>query len=114
MNAIYELNAPERFPTPQEQPVVEEKTVERAVFKRPPIQETVNRWRKEVLDKIQYLKENWEQTIQEKEALNQEVDRLQAALAESNSRVETLENDLSETLNTFNGLLGEVSQALEG
>jgi hypothetical protein len=114
MNAVYEMNAPERFPTPQEQPVIEEKTVERTVFKRPPIQETVNRWRKEVLDKIQFLKENWEQTIQEKEALTQEVDRLQGALAESKSRVETLENELSETLNTFNGLLGEVSEALEG
>jgi predicted nucleic acid-binding Zn-ribbon protein len=113
MTDIYETNAPERFPTPKEQPDVEEKAMGRISFGSPPIQETVNRWRKEVLDKILFLRENWEQTVQEKESLSQEVDRLQSELAESRNKVQALENQLSDTLENFNRLLTEVSQALE-
>ena len=114
MSDIYEINAPERFPTPKEQPDNQEKTVEKTIAGNPPIQETVNRWRKEVLDKILFLKENWEQTVQEKEFLSQEVDRLQSELAASQDRVQALEQELSVTLENFNRLLNEVSQALEG
>jgi hypothetical protein len=114
MSEIYEINAPEKFPTPKEQPDTEEKPVERIASGNPPIQETVNRWRKEVLDKIQFLKENWEQTMQEKEALSKEADQLQSELAESRDRVQALEQELSVTLENFNRLLNEVSQALEG
>jgi predicted nuclease with TOPRIM domain len=114
MNDIYESNAPESFPTPNEQPVVKEEAEEKHVFANPSIEETVKRWRKEVIDKIQYMKENLEQTNQEKEALSQEVDNLQAALAESQERIQALEKALAEALETFNGLLNEVSKALEG
>jgi predicted nuclease with TOPRIM domain len=114
MNDIYESNSPETFPTPNEQPIIKEEAEEKAFFANPPIQETVNRWRKEVIDKIQYMKENLEQTNQEKEALSQEVDRLQADLAESKERIQALEKALAEALETFNGLLNEVSKALEG
>jgi predicted nuclease with TOPRIM domain len=113
MNNIFEANAPDRFPTPKEQPPLVEDSIERTVIKNPPVKETVNRWRKEVIDKIQYLRENWEQTNQEKEALSQEVDHLQSELAESKERIKALELQLSEALATFNGLLSEVSLALE-
>jgi len=114
MNDIYEANAPERFPTPKEQPPLEEESAEGVVIKNPPVKETVNRWRKEVIDKIQYLRENLDLTNQEKEALSEEVDRLQSELAESKERIQTLELQLSEVLETFNALLNEVSLALEG
>lgn len=113
MNEIYEANAPEHFPTPKEQPPLEEESTEGGVIKNPPVKETVNRWRKEVIDKIQYLRENWEQTNQEKEALSLEVDRLQLELGESKGQIQILERQLSEALETFNGLLSEVSLALE-
>ncbi len=113
MNDIYETNAPDRFPAPKEQPPMGEEPTGGAVIKNPPVKETVNRWRKEVIDKIQYLRENWEQTNQEKDALSQEVDQLQSELAESKDRIQALERQLSEALETFNGLLSEVSQALE-
>jgi predicted nuclease with TOPRIM domain len=113
MNDIYEANAPDRFPTPKEQPPMGEEAIEGAVIKNPPVKETVNRWRKEVIDKIQYLRENWEQTNQEKEALSQEVDQLQSELTKSKDRIKALEIQLSEALETFNGLLSEVSLALE-
>ena len=113
MSDIYEANAPAAFPVPQEQPGLEEDSLEGGVLKNPPVKETVDRWKKEVLDKIQYLRENLEQANQEKEALSQEVDQLQSELTASRVRIQELEAELSETLDTFNTLLDEVSQALE-
>jgi hypothetical protein len=113
MSEIYETNAPEQYPTPKEQPAIEEKVDEGNVFKTPPVKESVNRWRKEIIDKIQFLKDNWEETVREKEVLSQELDRVQSELAESRERVKTLEQELTETLENFNRLLNEVSQALE-
>jgi predicted nucleic acid-binding Zn-ribbon protein len=113
MSDIYEANAPEVFPAPQEQPGVREDYPEGGVLKNPPVKETVDRWKKEVLDKIQYLRENLEQAGQEKEALSQEVDHLQSELTASRERIKELEVELSEALDTFNTLLDEVSQALE-
>lgn len=113
MNDIFETNAPEHFPDPKEQPVLNPETPEEGVIKNPPVRETVERWKKEVIDKIQYLRENLELANQEKEALSQEVDRLQSELADSQGKVQELESELSESLETFNNLLNEVSQALE-
>jgi uncharacterized protein (DUF3084 family) len=113
MSDIYEANAPVAFPAPQEQPDLEEDSMAGGVLQNPPVKETVNRWKKEVLDKIQYLRENLELANQEKEALSQEVDRVRSELSDSKGRVQVLEGELSEALETFNTLLDEVSQALE-
>lgn len=113
MNDIYEANAPMQFPSPKEQPTLEQESVEGGILKAPPVKETVERWKKEVIDKIQYLRENLELANQEKEALSQEVDRLQGDLADSRQRIQELEGQLSEALETFNTLLNEVSLALE-
>ena len=113
MSDIYEANAPTAFPTPQEQPGLSEDSQEGGILKNPPVRETVDRWKKEVLDKIQYLRENLERAGQDKEALSQEVDHLQLELAASRVRIQELEAELSGTLDTFNNLLDEVSQALE-
>jgi predicted nuclease with TOPRIM domain len=113
MNDIYVTNAPVKFPTPKEQPDIEEDSMVGGVLKNPPVKETVVRWKKEVIDKIQYLRENLELANQEKEALSQEVDRVQSELTDSKERIQKLEVELSEALETFNTLLDEVSQALE-
>lgn len=114
MDDIFETNAPDHFPDPKEQPAPIPETPEEGALKNPPVKETVERWKKEVIDRIQYLKENLELTNQEKEALSQEVDRLQTELAGSQGKVKELESEFSEALETFNTLLDEVSLALEG
>jgi predicted nuclease with TOPRIM domain len=114
MSDIYEANAPVTFPAPREQPDLVEDSTAEGVLKNLPVKETVDRWKKEVLDKIQYLKENLELANEEKEALSQEMDRIQSELTESKDRVRVLEVELSEDLETFNNLLNEISQALEG
>ena len=113
MSDIYEANAPLAFPDPQEQPRLREESLEGGVLKNPPVKETVDRWKREVLDKIQYLRENLELTIQEKEALLQEVDHIRSELTDTKGKVRVLESELSEALETFNTLLDEVAQALE-
>ncbi len=113
MSDIYQTNAPEVFPIPQEQPILKEDSPEGETLKNPPVKETADRWKKEVLDKIQYLRENLEQANQEKESLSQEVEQLQSELTSSQARIKELEAEMSETLETFNTLLNEVSQALE-
>jgi hypothetical protein len=114
MDDIFETNAPIRFPAPKEQPEIKLESVEESVLKPPPVKETAGRWKKEIIDKIQYLKENLELANQDKEALSLEVDRLQSELSHSQGRVQELEIQLAEALETFNALLNEVSQALEG
>ncbi|MGA3083222.1 MAG: hypothetical protein ABSE95_00330 [Thermodesulfobacteriota bacterium] len=113
MNDIYEANAPIKCPTPKEQPDIVEDSMVGGVLKNPPVKETVVRWKKEVIDKIQYLRENLELANQEKEALSQEMDRIHSELTDSKERIQKLEGELSEALETFNTLLNEVSQALE-
>jgi len=113
MSDIYETNAPVTFPAPKEQPHMEEDSLTDGILKNPPIKENVDRWKKEIIEKIKYLRENLELANQEKEALSQEVDRLQSELADSKGRVQQLEAQFSESLETFNHLLDEVSQALE-
>jgi len=111
MEDVYELNAPADFPSPKEQPVMEKLpgTEERKIL---PMRETVERWKKEILDKIQYLKENFEQANQDRENLSKEIDRLKEELTASKEHVQGLEKKLAETLETFNNLLDEVSGAL--
>jgi predicted nuclease with TOPRIM domain len=111
MDEIYEANAPTDFPAPKEQPVLEQNpdAGERTTM---PVKETVERWKKEVLDKIQFMKENFDQANRDREDLSQEMDRLKAELDASKEQAKRLEAKLSETLETFNNLLDEVSRAL--
>lgn len=113
MEDIFETNAPIRFPAPKEQPEIEPESAEGGVLKAPQVKETAGRWKKEIIDKIQYLRENLELANKEKEGLSQEVDQLQTDLSTTKERVQELEIQLSEALETFNSLLNEVSQALE-
>jgi predicted nuclease with TOPRIM domain len=111
MDEIYDANAPTDFPTLKEQPTLEPDpaAVEKITV---PVKETVERWKKEILDKIQFLKENFDQANREREDLSQEMDRLKAELDASKEQAKVLEASLAETLETFNHLLDEVSRAL--
>ena len=77
------------------------------------LKETVERWKKDILDRIQFLKENYDQALQDKEALTLEVDKGKAELAASDFRVQELERQLADVLETYNNLLKEVSGALQ-
>jgi hypothetical protein len=112
MEDIFEENAPIRFPSPKEQPEIAAQGEEGNVTQGQPMKINPDRWKKEIIDKIQYLKDNLELALQDKEALSQEVDRLQGELSTSQERAKELEKQLAEALETFNSLLNEVSQAL--
>lgn len=114
MNDIFEANAPQSLPETDAPPFPQEDPFREPVFHLPPLQQTVERWKKEVLDRILFLKENLEQSGQEKDALQKEVARLEEELAQSRERIRELEAQFAETLETFNRLLEEVSRALEG
>jgi predicted nuclease with TOPRIM domain len=111
MDEIYEANAPTDFPTPKEQPTLEQNpgAGEKSTL---PVKETVERWKKEILDKIQFLKENFDQASRDREGLSREMDLLKAELEASKEQAKVLEAKLAETLETFNNLLDEVSRAL--
>ena len=111
MEEIYEANAPTEFPTPKGQPTLEQNPAadEKITL---PVKETVSRWKKEILDKIQFLKENFDQANRDREELSREMDLLKAELDASKEQAKILETKLAETLETFNNLLDEVSRAL--
>jgi seryl-tRNA synthetase len=111
MNDVYEANAPTDFPSPKEQPAPEQNRTPEAKIPVP-VKESVERWKKEILDKIQYLKDNFDQANRDREGLSQEIDRLKAELDVSKENSKVLEAKLYETLETFNNLLDEVSRAL--
>ena len=112
MDDVYEVNAPTEFPSPKEQPPVDQQPFgeEKRILL---VKETVERWKKEILDKIQFMKENYDQAHREKEGLLQEIDHLKVELTATQKHVQTLEKKLAETLETFNSLLDEVSGALK-
>jgi len=111
MDEIYEANAPVDFPVPKEQPTLEPNPAAGEKITRP-VKESVERWKKEILDKIQFLKENFDQATRDREVLSQEMDCLKAELDASKEQAKLLEAQLAETLETFNNLLDEVSRAL--
>jgi predicted nuclease with TOPRIM domain len=111
MEDVYAANAPTEFPAPKEQPKIEE-PINMEEKQNGPMKETVDRWKKEILDKIQYLKENFDQASHDREALSQEIDRLKEELSNSQERAQALDKKLAETMETFNNLLDEVSGAL--
>jgi hypothetical protein len=114
MDDVYENNAPRKFPDPQAQPEIEEKKAVRLdAMKIPDLKEMVSRWKKDILDRIQFLKENYDQALQDKGALTLEVDKWKAELAASEFRVQDLERQLADVLETYNNLLKEVSGALQ-
>jgi septation ring formation regulator EzrA len=112
MENVYEANAPGDFPSPKDQPSVGQQTVgeEKNIIE---VKETVERWKKEILDKIQFLKENYDQANRDKENLLQEIDHVKEELAATKEHARVLGKRLSETLETFNNLLDEVSGALQ-
>ena len=112
MDDVYEVNAPTDFPSPKEQPTLEQQPLgeEKRIL---PVKETVERWKKEILDKIQFLKENYDQAHRDKEGLLQEIDHLKEELTATQKHAQALEKKLAETLETFNSLLDEVSGALQ-
>jgi septation ring formation regulator EzrA len=112
MENVYEANAPNDFPSPKEQPPVEEQSLgeEKNILQ---VKETVERWKKEILDKIQFLKENYDQANRDKESLLQEIDHVKEELTATKEHARALEKKLAETLEIFNNLLDEVSGALQ-
>lgn len=113
MSTIFQTNAPERFPAPKEQPLFPSESEDHGNLIDLPVKEKVGRWKNDIIDKIQYLRENLDLANQEKEGLFLEVDRLQSELTFSKGRIQELESQLSDAMETFNTLLREVSQALE-
>jgi hypothetical protein len=114
MEDVYETNAPREFPHPQAQPEIEEKkTVRLEAMKLPELKETIFRWKKDILDRIQFLKENYDQAVLDQGSLTLEVDKWKAELAASEFRVQELERQLADVLETYNNLIKEVSVALQ-
>ena len=114
MDDVYGNNSPREFPNPKAQPEFDEKKAIRLeAMKIPELMETVSRWKKEILDRIQFLKENYDLALQDKGALTLEVDKWKAELAASEFRVQELERQLADVLDTYNNLLKEVSGALQ-
>ncbi|RPH87457.1 MAG: hypothetical protein EHM75_05465 [Desulfobacteraceae bacterium] len=109
-----ETISPREFPNPQSQPEFEEKkAMKLEAMKLPELKETVFRWKKDILDRIQFLKENYDLALQDKGALTLEVDQWKAELAASEFRVQELERQLADVLETYNNLIREVSGALQ-
>jgi hypothetical protein len=114
MNDVYETNAPREFPNPKAQPEIDEKkAIKLEGMKVSELKETVERWKKDILDRIQFLKEHYDQALKDKEALTLEVDKWKGELAASDFRVQELERQLADVLETYNNLLKEVSGALQ-
>jgi predicted RNase H-like nuclease (RuvC/YqgF family) len=116
MDDVYDANGPTDLPLPKSQPpAVEDPTGEgEEQEKGSGVQTFIERWKKEVLDKITFLKESLEQANRDKEALSREVDRLQAELEAARTKSKEMEVQYSETLDSFYKLLDDVSKALEG
>jgi chromosome segregation ATPase len=111
MDEIYGANAPTDFPTPKEQPTLEPNPAAAEKTTRP-VKESVERWKKEILDKIQFLKENLDQASRDRDDFSREMDRLKGELDASKEQGMVLEAKLAETVEAFNNLLDEVSRAL--
>jgi chromosome segregation ATPase len=116
MDDVYETNGPTDLPLPKSQPPVVAEPIAEATGqeKGSNVQDFIERWKKEVIDKIQFLKESLDQANKDKEALSGEIDRLQAELEAARNKNKDLEVHYSETLDTFYQLLDDVSKALEG
>ncbi|OGP51614.1 MAG: hypothetical protein A2Y79_02045 [Deltaproteobacteria bacterium RBG_13_43_22] len=113
MTDIYEENAQEGVPAITEQPILEEKSMEGGGPKTPPVKETVDRWRREVIEKIEYLRKKLELTLQENETLSLEVDRLHSEVTVLKKRAKDLEQQQAESLDMFNNTIAGINLALE-
>jgi chromosome segregation ATPase len=112
MDPVYEIHAPKDFPMTKEQPAIEEESAMPEA--KPPFKkEALERWKKDVLDKIQYLKENLEQAEQDKQALYKELDLLNEELSSLKDHTREVEKQLAENMDSFNQLLNEVTEALK-
>lgn len=115
MSTVYDQYTPADDPAPQAQPVLKSENAQRkeGSMQLPQLKETVERWKKEILDKIQYLRANLDQTLQDKEALSLEADQLKSQLADAQGRIAQLESDLAGVLELYNSLVQEVNGALQ-
>ena len=115
MSTVYDQNAPTAFPTTQGQPVLEGEKMERKgePMQLPQIKETVDRWKKEILDRIQYLRENLDQALQDREVLSLEAEAMKKELSATRARMQQLEVDLAGVLELYNNLIQEVNGALK-
>jgi hypothetical protein len=112
MENIYESNAPTNFPSPTEQPIIEQQSSAEE-GKTLPLKESVERRKKEILDKIQYLRQGCDQANQDRESRSKEIDSLKQELAAVKEHAKELERSFAEALDAFNNLLDEVSRALQ-
>jgi hypothetical protein len=113
MDNMFEKNAPIRSTTPQEQPEIKSESGEGGAPKTPPVKETINRWRKEIIEKIGSLRKELEQAHLENETLNQELNRLKSELTTKKERVHVLEHQITQTLEAFNQSMAEINQSFE-
>jgi hypothetical protein len=115
MSTVYDQNAPTAFPAPQAQPIPAAEQIDRRgdATQLPQIKETVERWKREILDRIQYLKENLDLALKDKEAASLEVDQLKNQMAAAQARIQQLETDLAGVLELYNTLIQEVNGALQ-
>jgi hypothetical protein len=112
MENIYETNAPTDFPSPTEQPVIEQKSSAEE-GKAPPVKETAEHQKKEILDKIQYLRQICDQANKDRESLSNEKDSLKQELAIVKEHAQELEKRIAETLDAYRDLVDEISKALQ-
>jgi chromosome segregation ATPase len=115
MSNAYDVTAPSSFPATQAQPLPEGEKMERKGdwMQLPQIKETVERWKREILDRIQYLKENLDLALKDKEAAALEADQLKSQLTAAQARIQQLETDLTGVLDLYNTLIQEVNGALQ-
>jgi uncharacterized coiled-coil DUF342 family protein len=78
-----------------------------------PVKDAIERCRGEILDKIQYLKNNYDEANRERAALMTEVEHLRKELGTAKEHATGLEQRLAETLEMFRGFMDSISGALE-
>jgi hypothetical protein len=102
MGDIYETHIPVQHPDIAEQPILEVDSLERSLQKIPNLKETIDRWRKEIIEKIGSLRKDVEQVYLENETVTQELNRLKSELTTKKERVHVLEHQIAQTLEAFN------------
>lgn len=112
MGDIYETHAPGQFSAISDQPIPEPEPMEGGGQNIPTVKETADRWRKEVVEKIDGLRKKLIQVHLENEALIQDVTKFKAELTAAQSKVNGLELQMAETWQIFNQTLFEINQSL--
>jgi len=77
------------------------------------VKETAERQKKEILDKIQHLRQICDQANQDRESLSKEKDSLKQEIATVKEHAQELEKRIAETLDAYRNLVDEISKALQ-